>query len=131
QRKEVIRMEQVITGRFDVLSQAESAATKLRTIRANDVEISEWSGGSPREETGSGMAFFGYNSNISGVAGVTGGVAGIGGGFSSNGMSFLPFMGEDHDHDETNRGFLLNARIPDDQREKAVRIIREAGGREF
>jgi hypothetical protein len=134
---EVISMEQVITGRFDALHQAEGAATKLRTIRANDVEISEWNGGSPRENEmstdgrGPGMTTFGFGPNISGLGGISGGVAGIGGGFSTNGISFLPFMGDDQDREESSGGFLLNALVQDEQRDKAVRIIRESGGREF
>lgn len=130
-------MEQVITGRFDALYQAEGAATKLRTIRANDVEISEWNGSSSirsDEETagssGPGVVTFGYGPNISGTAGITGG-SGIGLGYTSGGFGFLPYMLDDQNPQDADRGFILNALVPDDQREKAVRIIREAGGREF
>lgn len=125
-------MEQVITGKFDALYQAEGAATKLRTIRANDVEISEWNGSSPSEaEMGTG-----YNGPGQGmlgiVAGISGGAVGIGGGgYSSSGPSFLPFMGDDPYSQSTNQAYLLNALIQDEHRDKAVRIIREAGGREF
>ncbi len=128
-------MEQVITGRFDALYQAEGAATKLRTIRASDVEISEWNGSSSirsdEETTGSsgpGVVTFGYGPNLSGMAGITGG-SGIGLGYSSGG--FLPYMLDDQNPQDANRGFILNALVSDDQRDKAVRIIREAGGREF
>lgn len=130
-------MEQVITGRFDALYQAEGAATKLRTIRANDVEISEWNGSSFREDeptsdgSGLGNITFGYGQNMGAVAGISGGVSGVGGGFSTGGLGFLPFMGDDQYPQGDNRGYILNALVNDDQRDKAVRIIREAGGREF
>lgn len=130
-------MEQIITGRFDALYQAEGAATKLRTIRANDVEISEWNGSSYREDqptsddSGSGTATFAYGPNVSGVAGISGGFAGFSGGFSTNTLGFLPYMGDDQHPQYSNQGYLLNALVTDDQRDKAVRIIREAGGREF
>ncbi len=130
-------MEQVITGRFDALNQAEGAATKLRTIRANDVEISEWNGSSSirsdEEATGSnglGVGAFGYGPNIAGAGGIAG-ATGAGLGFSTGGFGFLPYMIDDQNPQNANRGFILNALVPDDQREKAVRIIREAGGREF
>jgi hypothetical protein len=130
-------MEQVITGRFDALNQAEGAAGKLRTIRASDVEISEWNGGSIREDeqtsdgSGTGTLNIGYGPNVSGLGGIIGGVAGISGGFASSGFGFSPYMGVDQYPQNTNQGYILNALIQDDQRDKAVRIIREAGGREF
>lgn len=135
---EVMSVEQVITGRFDALYQAEGAATKLRTIRANDVEISEWNGSSsfrgdePNSgSSGPGIVTFGYGPNVSGVAGISGGVSGIGAGFSTSGFGFLPYMLDDQNPQDANRGYILNALVEDDQRDKAVRIIREAGGREF
>jgi hypothetical protein len=130
-------MEQVITGKFDVLSQAEGAATKLRTIRANEVEISEWNGSSSMDAErstgvdGVGTTMFAYNPNNSGVGGISGGAAGIGGGFSSSGPSFFPYMGNDDYSKDTNQMYLLHALVQDEQRDKAIRIIREAGGREF
>src|SRR5690554_2176658 len=99
-----MKQKQVITGRFDALYQAEGAATKLRTIRANDVEISEWNGSRLREEQpsgagigsglgessnlSSGMVTFGFGPNTSGTAGISGGAAGMGMGFATSGLGY-------------------------------------------
>src|SRR5690554_2717459 len=139
-------MKQVITGRFEALFQAESAAAKLRMIRANEVEISEWNGSLLREEQpsgdgidsglgkssslSSGMVTFGFGPNISGTAGISGGVAGTGLGFATSGLGYIPYYGDDQYPGDMNRGYILNALVQDDeQRDKAIRIIREAGGR--
>jgi hypothetical protein len=123
-------MEQIVTGRFDALNQAEGAATKLKSIRAKDVEISEWNGGGNNqlpEGTNPGIAAFGYGPNMGG------GIMGLGGGYTAGGFGFgfIPFMQDDYDQQDSDRGFILYALIQDDQRDKAIRIIREAGGTEL
>jgi len=90
---------QQITGRFDALYQAEAAASKLRTIRADEVEISEWNGGSHRENEATsdrGVANLGYGPNMIGAGIINGGGVGtMGSSIPIAGFGFIPFMGEE------------------------------------
>jgi hypothetical protein len=123
-------MTQHITARFDTLHQAESAATKLKAIRAQEVEISPWNGGDSEDSAlalgGAGFAATGFASG----AGTT--FPASGSGISAGGFAVFPFMADDFvPGGEAQQGFLLQAVIANNEQEKAIKIVRDAGGDEL
>lgn len=118
------------TARFDRLSAAESAAAKLKSIRAHEVEISPWSGGSGDGEYAlSGRAGFPAPTGLAFPA-----FGAMGGGMSGGNVSGagFPIMAAAAP-DETlgDQGYLLHAVVDDDRQEQGRRIVSECGGSEI
>jgi hypothetical protein len=125
-------MAENLTAKFDTLSQAEAAATKLRSIRANDVEICHWD----RPLGNTDVEFAMEDINYTGYVPFVGGgsypsiVSGLGGAAGLSGM--LPYAASDeYSPSRSGQGYLLNASIDKEQHDQAVRIISECGGNEL
>ncbi len=122
-------MAEHFTAKFDTLSQAEAAATKLRSIRAGDVEISHWN----RPLGNTDVEFALEDINYTGYVpyGGGGGYPSSVGGFSTGG-TMLPYIAaDDYSYNRGGSGYLLNARLDGEQRDQALRIIKECGGDEI
>ncbi len=122
-------MAEYFTAKFDTLSQAEAAATKMRAIRANDVEISHWNRPLGNTDVEFAMEDINYTGYV--PYGGSGGFPSSVGGFSTGG-TMLPYIAnDDYSYRGSDSGYLLNARVDNGQREQAIRIIKECGGGEI
>ena len=100
-------MATTLNARFNSLQRAEEAATKLRSIRASEVGISQWDN-TPYLESYSALTV----------------------GIPTGGMTMMPYAVSSHEGnaEQYSLPYLLNAVISDGQQEMAGRIVRECGG---
>lgn len=124
-------MGEQITAKFETLSQAEAAATKLQSIRAEEVEISEWDAPSRDSDVDiyahsemlpsyapDGSRYYPTASSPT----------------TSSGLAMMPYAAIDGyapSPGAYSASYLLNARVADEQKEMALRIVRECGGGEL
>lgn len=120
-------MSEHVTAKFDTYTHAEEAAAKLRAIRTADVEISEWDEQHAVRSEGMSDYLSGFIPQIGQYYPV------MGGGESAGRIGPMSFAAADLyvDPDPPSQTFILNALVTPDQREKAIRIIRDCGGEEI
>lgn len=121
-------MAENITGKFNSLSDAEAAATKLKSIRARDVEISEWNGAQGIDDD-----LESYSNMRAAFLPTSWTYYPLGGGLTSPFYNMAPYgaSGEVGRFGNYSQSYLVNGIIAEEERDKAVRIIRECGGSEI